>query len=390
MQDAVNIISNGAYWQVAYRDAEGRRRFKSLGAKSKYSRRHAKKLAARFLCELVKNPGLGNRSRAITLEAFATRYLESRTELASGTRYLHQLTLRFLQAFFGADCRIERIVRSRAADWRTALAAGQLERVRVNRQHMKPLSEATVCQHVRNARTIFGQAVRDDLLPMNPFDRLKGTAKIPDKDWRYVTLDEAAAISAACPNLGWRVFFLLCRLAGLRVGEALALPWSSIDWENHRLKVFAKKTGDARTLPIVPELYAVLLEAHHAATAGESMVVSVGQVSRFSLRRRFHGICKAAGIQPWIDCFQVLRRNCETDWAMRGWPQAAVSEWIGHDMRVSGDFYVQNLEQLFREVAGLPQKAPQSRLPGMGEVRKSLPDRMEPTGIEPVTLSLQS
>jgi hypothetical protein len=72
MQDAVNIISNGAYWQVAYRDTEGRRRCKSLGAKSKYSRRQAKALASRFLCDLVKSPGLANRARAITLEAFAT------------------------------------------------------------------------------------------------------------------------------------------------------------------------------------------------------------------------------------------------------------------------------------------------------------------------------
>ena len=268
--------------------------------------------------------------------------------------------------------------------------SGELEHVRGNRQHMKPMGDVTVCQHVRNARTIFGHAVRDDLLPFNPFDRLKGTAKVADRDWRYVTRDETRAICAACPNLSWRAFFLLCRLAGLRRDEALMLPWSAIDWENHRLKVLAKKTGRERIVPIEPELFAVLLEAYEAAAEGEELVVSLAHVSRPSLRRRFHSICKAAGITPWEECFQVLRRNCETDWAMRGLPQDSVSKWIGHDIRVSSQFYLRVPEQLYREVAGLPQIAPQSQMQKTREVRKSLSDRMEPTGIEPVTPSLQS
>ena len=52
----------------------------------------------------------------------------------------------------------------------------------------------------------------------------------------------------------------------------------------------------------------------------------------------------------WRPPFQVLRRNCETDWAQQ-FPQYAVSAWMGHDIRVSASHYLQVPEQLYDQVA---------------------------------------
>ena len=49
---------------------------------------------------------------------------------------------------------------------------------------------------------------------------------------------------------------------------------------------------------------------------------------------------KRAGIEPWDDCFQVLRRNCETDWSQQ-FPQHVVSIWMGHSILVSASNYLQ-------------------------------------------------
>jgi len=151
-----------------------------------------------------------------------------------------------LTEFFGSEIRIDRITRATASNWRTAMARGEL---RFNR-YGRPLAEASVCIHVRNAKTIFNHAVRDDLISFNPSHRLKGTAREPDKDWKYITLEELDKLLNACPNRSWKMLIALCRLAGLRRGEALELMWSDIDWQNHRLTVIAEKTGRRRVVPI--------------------------------------------------------------------------------------------------------------------------------------------
>jgi integrase len=145
----------------------------------------------------------------------------------------------------------------------------------------------------------------------------------------------------------------LCRLAGLRRGEALELSWSSVDWDRRRLTVFASKTewhGGKRIVPIEPQLFALLTEAMANAPPGEDRICA--GVSRHCLWRNFQVIRKHAGLDAWKDAFQVMRRNCETDWAQK-FPQYAVSEWIGHDITVSATHYLAVPEELYQKVSGV-------------------------------------
>src|SRR4030042_3530758 len=232
----VTLSSNGKCWQAFYYDSTGKRCAKSLGPKKKLSKRQAKVMCDRFAAELQINPARAGLGRTPHLNEYLGRYLAARTDLRPRTLELHQLTVKYLLAYFSPDIRIDRINRAAATDWRTALAGGKLPTTQ------QP-AEATVCQHVRNAKVIFNHAVRDDFILFNPFDRLKGNAGQPDKNWKYVTREEFNRLLDACSSLSWRVLLVLCRLAGLRQGEALSLAWSAIDWETRRLETIAEKTN---------------------------------------------------------------------------------------------------------------------------------------------------
>ncbi len=258
--NTVTLSSNGPYWQARYYDNRGHRRAKNLGPKSKLSKRKAKVLCNRLAAELYVNPGRADVGQASTLDEFLSRHMQIRTDLAEGTRRLHDMTRRYLLEFFGPKIRIDRISRATAAEWRDELALGRLTGAQT-RKYRKLKSEATVCGHIRIARSMFSRAVRDDQIMFNPFGRLKGTAPEPRKDWRYVTLQEFERLLSVCPNISWQCFLGLQRLAGLRRGEALAVRWPDIDWDTHRLEVYAQKTKKTRFVPIEPRLYKLLLDA---------------------------------------------------------------------------------------------------------------------------------
>jgi integrase len=341
----VTLSSNGNYWQARYYDTMDRRRTKSLGSKKTLSKRQAKVMCERLAVEIQINPSRAGIGKAYRLGDYLDRYLASRADLRPKTLVQHKLTAKYLLAYFNSEMRIDKITRAAASDWRSSLARGNLTKT------TQP-AEATVCIQVRNAKVMFNNAVRDDLILFNPFDRLKSNASEPDKDWRYVTRDELRKLFNASPTTSWRLLLALCRLAGLRQGEALGLLWSHIDWDAHSLEVIAEKTGSRRIVPIEPELYSILLEAFETASEGEQMVIPKGTIITSNLWRDFGVICTRAGLKRWKKWCQVLRKNCETDWAQK-YPQYAVSIWIGHDMNVSAQYYLQVPKQLYQEVSGL-------------------------------------
>jgi len=351
----VGLSSNGKYWQAFYYDTLGRRRAKSLGPKKKLSKRQAKVMCDRLAAELCLNPARANSSHSPTLEKFLERYINNRTDLKPATKNLYRQTKQYLLMFFDGSIRISRITRAMAADWRAAMASGRLV---LNRKGKKN-KEASVCIHVRSAKTAFNSAVSEDLIMLNPFDRLKGNTREPDKNWKYISIEELDKLLDACPNWGWKLQIALCRLAGLRRGEAMELTWSNIDWDKHRLNVIAAKTGRLRVTPIEPKLYQLLLDAFDRAEEGEERICAI---SEHCLWRNFQAIRRRAGLPRWKDAFKVMRRNCETDWAQR-YPQYAVSAWIGHGIEVSARHYLQVPEELYDKVAATKETQTATKLP---------------------------
>jgi hypothetical protein len=157
----VRLKSNGDYWQACWTDSTGKLKVKGLGSKTKFSRRQAAVLCRQLQADIVLQPGLRNQTKAPRLRDFLDRYLEHRTDLSPRTKLLHRKTAEYLAGrkledgttkagFFDPSIRISEISRAGAADWRVWLTQQRME-------------ESTVCQHVRNAKTIFNRALDDDL-----------------------------------------------------------------------------------------------------------------------------------------------------------------------------------------------------------------------------------
>ena len=113
------------------------------------------------------------------------------------------------------------------------------------------------------------------------------------------------------------------------------------------MEVYAKKTSKRRVVPIVPRLQELLTEIR---PDGDKPGGRILNLSANNLRRTFHRMCARAGLEPWESCFQVLRRNCETDWAQQ-FPQHVVSTWIGHNILVSARHYLQVPKELYDRAA---------------------------------------
>ncbi len=335
------------YWVLRWRGPDGRRRGERLAPVKTLSKRRAEQLRRQKELELGLNPGRNTPARAPLLESFTEVYVSARaSELKPGTLELHEQTIRYLVGFLGAARRLDTISRQDARAFKTALANGQLAHVneKKKRKKDKNLTTATIDMHVRNARTIFNHAVADDVLLLNPFDRLAETQPAA-REWHYVAPAEFERLFDAASKT-WQILLALARWAGLRRGEALNLRWHNIDWTNNRMTVVGTdawdvKDKEARVIPVCPELHELLLEAFEAAEEGQAMIVPLGTVVVQNISRDFDVLCRRANVSRYNKPFHTLRKSCLTDWAAR-FPMHVVRAWAGHsDISTTATYYLQ-------------------------------------------------
>lgn len=363
----VNVKSNGAYWQAWWNDRRGRRRARSLGSKARVSRRAAKVLAKRIEADLNERPAAAEGKTLPCFGRFLVSYLRGRTDIAPSTMKLHRTTCRYLLAAFGWRRELESITTDDAADFRSRLSRGNLRGARrigkFNRWlEGRTLSKSAVAREIRNAKTIFNDAVDrwgHDFGLQNPFRSMSGRVKPVDKDWKYVTASDLAALLGSCRNDGWRVFLCLQRIQALRRGESLALrvrhlehvgKTGSVGYGAVTIPIYgvitipgqtvAVKTGRGRQLPILRQDLADAILRLTDGAAPDDYVIPEDQVSRNNVRARMLKLVRDAGLAKWPDLFQVLRRNAETDMANLSLPQYVVSEWVGHEIRTSVQYYL--------------------------------------------------
>jgi integrase len=122
---------------------------------------------------------------------------------------------------------------------------------------------ATVGRIASTLSAALNQAVRWEMLPRNP---AKGATPppIPKRVPTLWTPEQTQAFLAAEDDPDWRCLWTLLALTGMRRGEALALTWADIDWENHAIRI-------ERTMTRTQHGYVV----GEAKTAGSRRVVAV-------------------------------------------------------------------------------------------------------------------
>ncbi len=182
----------------------------------------------------------GNRRdkpKQITLEEFCRIYTECLT-VRPETVKLYDNTKRRLLDHFGCRTLLNQITPLRAEQFMASL---------------KPLSGkgelSTSARHrvLRNCRTMFNKAVDWEILKRNVFAKVTAP-KILTRDWHYLTPQQYKRLLKVAPSLRWRAFYALCYTVALRLGEALAILWTDIDYEKGQVKI-QRRPGTAALPP---------------------------------------------------------------------------------------------------------------------------------------------
>lgn len=91
-------------------------------------------------------------------------------------------------------------------------------------------------------------------------------------------------------------------------------------------------------MPVVPQLYQILRERHvELGEDDDAHLVTIRSAG--GRRRKIVAMAEAAGVEPWDDAWQCLRRSCEVQWMNEGIAPYLVARWLGHSLTVSARHY---------------------------------------------------
>jgi integrase len=299
------------------------------------------------------------------LGPFLADYLERRkADLQPSTLAIIRQAASLLVRYFGEDRRLDAIGPAEALDWERWLMTQARTRNRTG-----GLSLATVRKRVRVAKTIFNEAVEREILARNPFAKLKGSAPASSRR-EFISAETIAKAIDYCPDAQWRLILALARWGGLRIpSELLALTWDCVDWERQRLRIPSPKTARAgkpyRIIPLFPEIRPYLEEVFEQAKPGTAWIITRYRTSNVNLRTQFLRILAKAGIEPWPQLFQSLRKTRATELA-RTFPRHVATAWLGHTEAVAERNYWTVTDADFEKALASPSLPRQHRPDSLG------------------------
>jgi len=210
---------------------------------------------------------------------------------------------------------IERVV------WSTGLAAASITKL-------------IVCMSgiYHRARRVWG-------ITYDPVDDVQRPQLKPTYDLEVYTPAEVLELTNAAVSERDAAIFLTAALAGLRLGEVVALAWRDVDldrcvlrvrrsWSGHELTT--PKAGKVRSVPLAPQVIYALRDLRPDGGDLDALVFpgrSGGHLDRRALRRRYHAAQERAGLRQLR--FHDLRHTFATTMVAHT-SIRRVQEWLGH------------------------------------------------------------
>ncbi len=330
-RNPVRLRINGDYWRAAWRDSTGVERIKYLGNRSEMTQREA--LA---LCQTLRDEHFAAKGDD-SVATWADAFMAQNPQLARATEVRYRAALGWVRRFFSDTARLDRITPTQCADFVAWL--------RTQRKGNKPdtpiLAPATVWGIVAFTRQWFAEAERQNRIGKNPMERVKNDKPNVSRAKAYVPVAEVEKVIAAARNDSWRAFLALARFAGLRAMEAMTLEVGHVDWKARTISVWPRGGVEttkqaARVVPMQPRLYEALRAAQKAMPEGQ--VRFCWDVRTDDYVRDTRRLIARAGCQ-WSPPLHALRSSLETDW-MGEYPAPAVCKWLGHDIKIAMNHYV--------------------------------------------------
>lgn len=273
-----SVYRRGDRLWIVFRDAQGKRKWKSTSLRVGQER-EAERVLAAVEAAIEAGRATGLDPETVTLRQWAAEWIQRRR--ARGVRTVGD-----------EEARLRDHVLPVLGDERMADLRPRQIRALVHRLRTGPLAPRTI-RHVYGAlRGCLTEAVVEDLIPASPCVLLPGDLpEVKDKDpaWRssavFTREELELLISDDRVPPDRRVVYALLGLAGLRWGEMAALRWRDYDaaleplgrltvatsYSTRRGTMGATKTEAVRLIPVHPTL-ARILDAHRAGTRPDDLI----------------------------------------------------------------------------------------------------------------------
>ena len=208
------------------------------------------------------------------------------------------------------------------------------------------LSPSSVRLVIAPLRAMLATAFEEGLIRSNPAAnlRLAQTCKHEaTEDVKAMTATELADVVSEIPD-AYRLFFRVLAESGMRIGEAIAVRWTDIDFDQGRVRVqrrwykgaygLPKSKYGVRSIPLSTTLLRDLWKARESAGTIEADTLAFttptgDRLDTSNLRRR---VLKPAALRAgvaWVG-FHSFRHTCATILFHRGLNAKQVQMWLGH------------------------------------------------------------
>ena len=238
-------------------------------------------------------------------------------------------------------------------------------------KELERVSASSVIHYHANIHKALKYAVKIDLIPTNPADKVERPKKNEFKG-SYYSADEIHALTEVAEGTKLEIPVLLASFYGLRRSEVLGLKWDAIDFEANTLEVKhivtqasidgkkvlvqadrAKTKSSLRTLPLVPPIRDRLLmlkgqqdtyrrlcgNSYNREYLGYLCVDEIGNIIRPNyVSEQFPKLLEKNGLRPIR--FHDLRHSCASLLLANGVPMKQIQEWLGHsDFSTTANIY---------------------------------------------------
>jgi integrase len=219
----------------------------------------------------------------------------------------------------------------------------------------KPVTDTTINHDLTFLRHMFNKCVEWHFAKTNPMSKVE-LFKLDNGRTRYLSAEEADRLLKAC-GADLRILVLAAMHTGFRKSELRSLKWSAVDLVHGAVTVEScyAKNGDARTVPLSPDLATALQKIKDERKPKADDVVFLYKGGPWTAwRKSFNSALKHAGISNfrWHDL-----RHCFGSWlAMNGVPDKGRMELMGHKTAEMTARYTHLSPGYMRQaIASLPQ-----------------------------------
>ena len=308
-------------WYVQYKVNGRRKRVSTRTDKKKI----ALEVLNRYKVEEAKEYNdLPTTLKRYTLQELSDKYLEH-CKATRASRWAHNkglLLKNFILPFFGESTALKNITASKIEDYQ-----------RFRLKSVKPRTVNIDTHHALIA--MLRKAVDWEMMPETAVPKVK-KLKEEEGRLRFLSKDEMSKLRETAeqlsPELEAYVMLELC--AGLRAGEALALRWQDINFDQRIITIaprqdWTPKTGKTRVIPMNKDLFK-FLKARNESNAGSEQVIGV---TYDGIKKRFRRLVHLSGLPIDGDnkvTAHTLRHSFASHLVMAGTPLYTVATLLGH------------------------------------------------------------